>query len=251
MGGGGIDGNAIDATIRGTALLSSVELQTRICDDNDLMSDHHVDTRFDGFPAEGFEFFAELAKHNDRAWLQEHKDVYERACREPMRLLITELGGDIAKSRMTRINRDTRFSRDKAPYRTHIAVGVKGNYINLSATGLYVGTGFYKPEPPVLGRFRDAIDDKSTGPRLEKIIKSLRAKGYDVDTHERLKSTPRGYAADHPRIELLRMKDIFGGKTFTREPWLSTRRALQRIQKTIDDIAPLEDWIHAYVDPRR
>jgi uncharacterized protein (TIGR02453 family) len=210
-----------------------------------------AEARFEGFPNELFDFFTQLARHNERAWLQEHKEVYERACREPMRLLITALGGDVAHSHMTRINRDTRFSRDKAPYRTYIAAGVIGNYIHLSATGLYVGTGFYKPEPAVLGRFRDAIDDKASGPRLERIVTSLRAKGYEVETHERLKSVPRGYAPDHPRIELLRMKDIFGGKTFPREPWLSTRKALQRIQKTIDDISPLADWVHAYVDPRR
>jgi uncharacterized protein (DUF2461 family) len=83
------------------------------------------------------------------------------------------------------------------------------------------------------------------------IAQQLRTKGYDVDTHERLKSTPRGYAPDHPHIELLRMKDLYGGKTFPREPWLSTRKALQRIQKTIDDISVLADWVHAYVEPRR
>jgi uncharacterized protein (TIGR02453 family) len=207
--------------------------------------------RFEGFPNEAFDFFTQLALHNERAWLQEHKHIYERVCREPMQALVTELGADIAKSHLTRINRDTRFSRNKAPYRTYIAAGVKGNYIHLSSTGLYVGTGFYKPEAPALARFRDAIDDKKSGPKLEKVVKSLRDKGYDVETHERLKSVPRGYAADHPRIELLRMKDIFGGKTFPREPWLSTRKVLQRIQKTIDDVRPLADWVQTYVDPYR
>jgi uncharacterized protein (TIGR02453 family) len=207
--------------------------------------------RFEGFPTEAFTFFAQLAKHNERAWLQEHKDTYDHSCREPMLHLITELGGDIAKAHVTRINRDTRFSRDKSPYRTYIAAGVKGNYIHLSATSLYVGTGFYKPEPPVLSRFRDAIEDKTSGPRLEHIVKSLRAKGYEVETHERLKSAPRGYAPDHPRVELLRMKDIFAGKSFPREPWLSTRKAFQTIKKTIDDVCPLRDWVDAYVDPHR
>ncbi|HZI43285.1 MAG TPA: DUF2461 domain-containing protein [Gemmatimonadaceae bacterium] len=215
------------------------------------VSDTRANARFAGFPAEAFEFFEQLAKHNERAWLQEQKERYERACREPMLQLITELGGDVTKSHVTRLNRDTRFSRNKAPYRTYIAAGVKGNYISLSATGLFVGTGFYKPEAAVLGRFRDAVDDKASGLRLERIVDSLRARGYDVDTHERLKSAPRGYAADHPRIELLRMKDLYGGKTFQREPWLSTRKALQRIQKTIDDISPLADWVHAYVEPLR
>ena len=210
-----------------------------------------ADKRFNGFPTEAFEFFEQLALHNERAWLQEHKEIYERACRDPMRQLITELGGDVARAHMTRINRDTRFSRDKAPYRTYIAAGVNAHYIHLSATALYVGTGFYKPEAAVLARFRDAVDDKVSGPRPEKIATALRKKGYEVETHERLKSVPRGYAPDHPRIDLLRMKDIFGGRSFAREPWLSTRRALPRIHKAIDDTRPLADWVQAYVDPRR
>ena len=207
-------------------------------------------TTFAGFPADAFTFFEQLALHNERAWFQEHRERYEHACREPMRQLIAALGGDPDKARITRINRDTRFSRDKAPYRTYIAGGVDGNYIHFSAAGLYVGTGFYMPEPKVLERFRDAIDDKTSGPRLQRIVASLREKGYEVETHERLKSAPRGYAADHPRIELLRMKDIFAGKTFEREPWLSTRRAVERVQKTIADVRPLRDWVRDHVDPR-
>ena len=207
-------------------------------------------TTFAGFPADAFTFFEQLALHNERAWFQEHRERYEHACRVPMRQLIAAVGGDPDKARITRINRDTRFSRDKAPYRTYIAGGVDGNYIHFSAAGLYVGTGFYMPEPKVLERFRDAIDDKTSGPRLQRIVASLREKGYEVETHERLKSAPRGYAADHPRIELLRMKDIFAGKTFEREPWLSTRRAVERVQKTIADVRPLRDWVRDHVDPR-
>jgi uncharacterized protein (TIGR02453 family) len=203
---------------------------------------------FDGFPVDAFEFFEQLATHNERAWFQEHRHRYEQSCREPMRKLISALGGDPDKSRITRINRDTRFSRNKAPYRTYIAGGLEGNYLHLSATALYVGTGFYKPEPKILERFRAAIDDKSSGPRLEKIVTSLRARGYDVETHERLRSAPRRYAADHPRIDLLRMKDIFAGKTFAREPWLSTPKALDQVRKTIAEIRPLREWVRDHVD---
>lgn len=96
---------------------------------------------FDGFPGEAFEFFEQLAQHNNRDWFLAHRDVYERACREPMKQLVAELGANPATTKLTRINRDLRFSRDKSPYRTHIAAGVSGNYFSLSAEGLFVGTG--------------------------------------------------------------------------------------------------------------
>ena len=170
-------------------------------------------TTFPGFPREAFTFFTQLARNNKREWFLAHKDVYERACREPMKELVAELGVDPDSTRITRINRDLRFSKDKSPYRTYIAAGVRDTYLSLSADGLYVGAGIYQPEPAALGRFRDAIDDKTKGAALQKLVTLLKKKGYQVDTHERVASAPRGYAADHPRIELLRMKDIHAGKT--------------------------------------
>lgn len=205
---------------------------------------------FNGFPAEAFEFFEQLARHNDRDWFQAHKDVYERACREPMKGLVAELGANPATTKLSRINRDMRFSRDKGPYRTYIAAGVRGNYLSLSAAGLYVGTGLYKPEPAVLERLRNAIDSNESGRTLQGIVTSLRRKRYHVDTHERLMSAPRGYSADHPRIELLRMKDIFAGKTLAPEAGLSTRRAVQRIRRVMDDVRPLAEWLRVHVGAR-
>lgn len=207
--------------------------------------------QFDGFPREAFEFFEQLALHNNRDWFHAHQDVYERACRDPMRQLVAQLGGSPAKTRISRINRDVRFSRDKSPYRTHIAAGMDANYIHLSADGLYVGAGIYMPEPAALERLRRAIDRETSGRALQKIVASLRRKRYQVDTHERLSSAPRGYPADHPRIELLRMKDIHAGKTFAPEPWLSSRSALPRIRRVLGDLRPLADWLRVHVGARR
>jgi uncharacterized protein (TIGR02453 family) len=110
----------------------------------------HIAGRFGGFPREAFEFFEQLARHNNRDWFHARQQVYEQACREPMKQLIAELGANPVGTKISRINRDMRFSRDKAPYRTYVAAGVRGNYISLSAAGLYVGTGIYKPEPAVM-----------------------------------------------------------------------------------------------------
>jgi len=206
---------------------------------------------FDGFPREAIGFFRQLARHNNREWFQAHKDMYERACREPMKQLIAALGADPASTKITRINRDLRFSRDKSPYRTYIAAGVRGSYVSLSTAGLYVGAGIYEPEPAALERFRDAIDDKASGAALQRIVTSLKRKGYQVDTHERLTSAPRGYAKDHPRIELLRMKDIFAGKVLAPDASLSSPRALSRIKRVMSDVRPLMDWLRKHVGSRQ
>jgi len=206
-------------------------------------------TTFDGFPREAFDFFKHLARHNNREWFLARKDVYERACREPMKELVAELGVDPESTRITRINRDLRFSKDKSPYRTYIAAGVRDIYLSLSADGLYVGAGIYQPEPAALGRFRDAIDDNKKGAALQKIVTSLKRKGYQVDTHERVASVPRGYAADHPRIELLRMKDIHAGKTLP-PGTVSSRKLVPAIKRVMSDVKPLVKWLQAHVGAR-
>lgn len=215
-----------------------------------MMVHQRIAGRFSGFPQEAFEFFEQLALHNNRDWFHAHQEVYERACRDPMKQLVAELGANPASTKISRINRDVRFSRDTLPYRTYIAAGVSGNYISLSPAGLYVGAGIYKPEPAALERFRSAIDDDESGRQLQNIVTSLRRKHYQVDTHERLMSAPRGYAADHPRIELLRMKGIFAGKTFAPAAWISTRKTLERVRQVVNDVSPLADWLRIHVGAR-
>jgi uncharacterized protein (TIGR02453 family) len=201
---------------------------------------------FAGFPREATEFFRELAHNNNRDWFQAHKDVYEQSCREPLKALVTELD-PVGTPQISRINRDMRFSRDGAPYKTHIAAGVLGTYINLSAEGLYVGTGMYRPEPAVLQKFRAAIDADKSGRELAKVVSTIRRKGYMVGTHESVNSAPRGYGADHPRIELLRMKDIHAGKTIEPGAVLASRKAVAAVKKVMDDVRPLAEWIGRYV----
>ena len=201
---------------------------------------------FTGFPREATEFFRELARNNNRDWFQAHKDVYEQACRDPLKALVTALD-PLGTPHISRINRDMRFSRDGQPYKTHIAAGVLGTYINLSAEGLYIGTGMYRPEPAALQKFRSAIDADKSGRELAKIVSAIRRKGYTVGTHESVNSAPRGFAADHPRIEFLRMKDIHAGKTIQPGPVLASRKAVAAVKQVVTDIRPLAEWIGRHV----
>jgi uncharacterized protein (TIGR02453 family) len=201
---------------------------------------------FTGFPREATEFFRQLSRNNNREWFQAHKDVYERACREPVKALIAELD-PMGSAYISRINRDMRFSRDGAPYKTHIAAGVRRSYINLSSEGLWIGTGMYRPEPAVLQKVRQAIDADKPGRELARIVTALRKQGYDVGTHETVNSAPRGFAADHPRIDLLRMKDIFAGKLITPGPVLASRKAVAAVKKVMADVHPLGEWLARHV----
>jgi uncharacterized protein (TIGR02453 family) len=203
-------------------------------------------SEFAGFPREATEFFQKLARNNNREWFLAHKDAYERACRDPLKALVTELD-PLGPCRITRINRDMRFARDGKPYKTHIAAGVRNSYISLSAEGLWVGTGLYRPEPPMLHKLRSAIADSKSGSLLAALVRTLRRKGYDIDTHESLNGAPRGYSAEHPRIDLLKMKDIYAGHLVAPGPVLSSRKALAAVEKTISDVAPLADWLRRYV----
>jgi uncharacterized protein (TIGR02453 family) len=202
-------------------------------------------TRFEGFPREATQFLAGLAANNNRDWFQAHRDTYEQAVREPMKALVGEFEARFGPGKISRINRDNRFFKDRPPYKTHVAAGVGGYYLSLSSTGFYVGTGIYRPDSPTLERVRAAMDRDASGRELAALLTTLRRKGYAVDTHERLASVPRGYAKDHPRADLLRMKDIHAGLLMAPEA-ITTRKLLDRTTKTMTDLKPFLTWLKRY-----
>ena len=203
--------------------------------------------RFTGIPREAFTFFNGLVSHNTREWFQVNKDLYERACRRPMQSLLAELAPTYGAGKLTRINRDMRFARGQSPYKTFIASGIGGRYyVSLSTDGLYVGTGIYMPDGPTLRRLREAIADDASGRKIAAIVAGLRRKKYSVGSHETTEKAPRGYDEDHPRIELLRMKDLHAGKQLPPSA-LSTRKALDRVVGAMADVKPLSDWLQRHV----
>ena len=218
--------------------------RTRVLEDNTRMID-----AFRGFPREAFTFWTKLEKNNNREWFQANKELYERTCREPLQALVDELKPLYGGGKISRINRDMRFARDKSPYKNYIAAGVGNSYVSLSKQGVWVGTGMYKPEPSALARFRAAVADDESGPALANLVRSLRRKGYDVSTHDTVASAPKGYDANHPRIELLRMKDIYAGKLLAPK-MLATAKALDRVTRVMTETEPLAKWLRQQVGPR-
>ena len=205
---------------------------------------------FRGWPAEAIEFFEGLEADNSKAYWQDHKADYEKLVRGPMEELLRELEPTYGAWKIFRPYRDVRFSADKSPYKTNIAATVeKGGYISLSTEGLGVGCGYYMPAPDQLERFRAAIADDKTGPQLEKLVAATRKKGLEVRGHDALKTAPKGYPKDHPRIELLRQKGMITWKQWPVAAWLGTAQVKKRIVDVLVAAKPLNAWLDQHIGP--
>lgn len=202
---------------------------------------------FTGWPVEAVEFYEGLEADNTKTYWLEHKSVYEDSVKAPMEELLTGLADEFGPGRVFRPYRDVRFSKDKTPYKLACAAHLEGGYISFSTDGLFVGSGLYRPEPDQLQRFRAAVADGRSGPGLESIVATLRDDGYDITAHEVLKTTPRGYPRDHPRIELLRHKGILMSRSWPVGAWLGTAKARDRVVACLDAARPLRRWLNDHV----
>jgi uncharacterized protein (TIGR02453 family) len=206
---------------------------------------------FRGFPAEAFDFYEGLEADNSRAYWQEHKDFYEACVRGPMAALLAELASEFGPGRIFRPNRDVRFSNDKSPYKTNIG-GVAGGddtvfYVALSTSGVFAGTGYYRMARDQLARFRTAVAGE-VGSMLADAVERLERDGYEIGG-EALKTAPRGFAADHPRIRLLRHKGVTVGRSWEPAPWMGTKKAAGRVAAVWRAAAPVNEWLRAHVGP--
>lgn len=197
---------------------------------------------FTGWPVEAVEFYEGLEADNSKTYWQEHRAIYERCVKAPMEELLAELGG----GRVFRPYRDVRFSRDKAPYKTSCDAHVADGYLSLSAERLFVGSGLYMPDAEQLRRFRAAVADERSGRELEEIVAGLRGTGYDVGAHEVLKTAPRGFPKDHPRIELPRHKGLVMSKSWPVGAWLGTKKAKERVVACLEAARPLNAWLERH-----
>jgi uncharacterized protein (TIGR02453 family) len=202
---------------------------------------------FTGWPVEAVEFYEDLEADNTKAFWLEHKPVYERCVLEPMQALLAELAGEFGNGRVFRPYRDVRFSKDKTPYKLECAAQLPGGYVSFSADGLFVGGGLYMPDAAQLQRFRAAVAADASGRELEVVVADLRRDDYDVGAHDVLRTAPKGYPKDHPRIELLRHKGIVMSKSWPVGEWLGTRRAKDRVVTALRAAQPLRAWIDRYV----
>ncbi|UPW14161.1 DUF2461 domain-containing protein [Gordonia amicalis] len=202
---------------------------------------------FDGFPEAALDFYDDLEIDNSKFFWEQHKETYRTAVAEPMSALAEELADEFGTAKLFRPYRDVRFSKDKTPYKTHqgafVAVApATGYYIQIGAPGVRVGAGFYEATPARLAELRKAIDHDRHGPELEKLVRRLTRAGWEIGG-DRLKTAPRGYDVDHPRIDLLRHKSLFAGRDYGFDEVIHTPALVDRVRKDWRATTPLVDWI--------
>ncbi|HEX3875782.1 MAG TPA: DUF2461 domain-containing protein [Bryobacteraceae bacterium] len=224
---------------------------------------------FKGFPEHTQAFLKSLERNNRREWFQPRKPVFEEQVKRPMLELVAALNNDMARfaplhvtepeNAIYRIYRDTRFSKDKKPYKTHIAAyfprrgldrhTASGYYVGISHKEVAVGGGLYMPAPEILLAVRNRIAENHT--ELRRILKSKTLlKAYGELQGEKLSRAPKGFAADHPAADLLRYKQLF--YYIELPPDLATSRTVYgEIRKRFEALTPLIDFLNASMHETR
>lgn len=188
-------------------------------------------TEFKGLPEDFFAFFNELHFNNEKPWFEANKDRYKSSVVEPLSALITAIGARMPKlskhivcdprpngGSMFRIYRDTRFSKDKSPYKTNAGVHFRhalgkdaqapGFYMHFAPKEVFFGGGLWMPEPDNLSQIRRAIAHKPKD--WDKIKAALDATTlFDGVEGDALARPPKGFEPDHPHIEDIKRKSFF------------------------------------------
>jgi uncharacterized protein (TIGR02453 family) len=208
---------------------------------------------FHGFTDETFRFYEELAVDNTRAFWTANKHRYETHVRTPMLALLAEFP-ELGPFHLFRPHRDVRFAADKTPYKDHQGAyaeteGGAGHYVQISAGGLMVGAGYYQMASDQLARFRSAVDHAPSGMVVAGLAHELARSGFQLGAIDELKTAPRGYPRDHPRIELLRRKGLIATRLFPPAGWMATRTLVRRVSETWLAVAELDAWLDDHVGP--
>ena len=202
---------------------------------------------FNGFPEAALDFYDDLEMDNTKSFWEAHKTIYTESVKAPMTALTEALAPEFGTPKVFRPFRDVRFAKDKTPYKTHqgafIAAGPRcGWYVEISARGVRTGGGFYDADASDLARIRTSIEIEATGTQLERILAKLKRSGFEIGG-EKLKTSPRGYDADHPRIELLRHKSITVGRPYGFDKVIHSPDLVDAVRKDWRALKPLVEWV--------
>jgi uncharacterized protein (TIGR02453 family) len=214
------------------------------------------------FTRDTLKFLRALKRNNRREWFTAHRDDYERCVRLPMVAVVERLANDFRafapelvaspRASMYRIYRDTRFSDDKTPYKTHVAAvfptrGLAkhegaGLYFHVSAAEVWIGGGMYAPQTPQLHAVREHIAANTK--RLRAIVEARPFRRLIGDLEgDRLQRVPRGFSRDHPAAEYLKFRNFLAGCEFPAE--FATGPAFYRTLLTVfRQVAPLSRFLN-------
>ncbi len=208
---------------------------------------------FTGIPAAAIDFYERLEADNSKAFWEANKNTFKQVVKTPAQELCDELA-EFGPFHMFRPHNDLRFSKNKPPYKVHQGAygeseGGAGHYFHISSKGLMCGTGYYSMAKDQLERFRSAVDTDHTGAEIASIVAELATRGYSIGAIDELKTAPRGYPKDHPRIELIRRKGLMASKDFGAPKWIHTATAASRIRAAWEEAGNMNAWLDANVGP--
>ena len=208
-----------------------------------------------------YKFLQSIKKNNNRPWFEKNKPTYLEAKEffenfvggflDELIRFNPELVGLNPKKLPFRIYRDVRFSKDKRPYKTNMGAGFSPNgkliqepgyYLHIEPGRNFIAGGMYLPEPANLAKIRQEID--YNGDKLDKIVKDKKFRKWfkGFDDFDKLKTVPKGYAKDHPRIDWLKHRSLIVSHAFT-DSEVKNKNFLKQLTEASKAIKPLNDFL--------
>lgn len=223
--------------------------------------------QFIGFSAESLSFFRKLKRNNTKDWFDRHKGEYERFVLVPAKAFVTAIGERFHKEgvhiraepklnrSIFRIYRDTRFSPDKTPYKTHLALyfweGMlprmesPGFYVQVEPSKILLGAGLYTFSPKQLTRYRHAVVDPEWGQDLARILADIRRRKDFQLGEKHYKRIPAGFDSDHPNAELLLYNGLHVWEETAIPDAFYSDKFVEYCWKRFKPFLPFHEWLFA------
>ena len=223
-----------------------------------------MSAEFTGFPKEGIKFLNDLRKNNTRDWFNKNKAIYDDQLVAPAKSFVVAMGEKLkslspnviaepaVNKSLFRLNRDTRFSPDKTPYKTQFSIffwegdGKRmenpGYYLCFDGQKLTIAAGAHEFSREKLDAYREAVIGEKSGAQLDEVLKKLKRKGIEPGGAH-YKRVPRDYDANHPRAELLKHNGLYL-MTETKLPAeLHRKQFVTYCMKEFRKMDPLQRWL--------
>ena len=230
------------------------------------------ETAFPGFSRDLISFFQELGGNNEKAWLDQHRKEYQELLMEPAKQFVAAMGDKLRRmsknihaeprvnGSIMRINRDVRFSKDKRPYKTNLAMifpegpefdRARPSFLMQVDTGtLCIGAGLCGFSPKQLEQYRGAVTNPRRGNALKKAMAQAAEAGFDRVGGKHYKRVPRGFDADHPHAELLKHAGLDVGTRRRLPDELFTDDAVDYCVECFEKVRPVHEWLVSVLNGR-